>query len=237
MRTAGQPATFSTGSAEVKAGSTGDLYVPLWAPASSVSASAKWSIFRTGDLIADIGRLIVDNSALIGAKRHCIALPTSGEVRITRSKVGVSQGCGVFSDGAGDGAIANCWFMETGGANIYTYNATDFRFGQCLIEGGGVSNVYSEWGQVKIANCDLWGGRAGNIVAMKSGWIRDRHPTSRSRYRWSRRGAWQHELASANAATGYRVSLRRQQRWRRAHRRCSRLRVGRHAVRSHRTRS
>ena len=172
LRTAGQPATFSTGSAQVKAGSTGDLYVPLWAPASSVSASAKWSIFTTGDLIANIGRLIVDNCALIGAKRHCIALPTSGEVRITRSKLGVSQGCGVFSDGAGDGAIANCWFMETGGAYIYTYNATDFRFGQCLIEGGGVANVYSEWGQVKIANCDLWGGRAGNIVAMQSGWIR-----------------------------------------------------------------
>ncbi|HEX2785826.1 MAG TPA: glycosyl hydrolase family 28-related protein, partial [Ilumatobacteraceae bacterium] len=172
LRTPGQPATFSTGAVQMKAGSAGRLYVPLWAPESSMPASTKWSIFRAGDLIANIGRLIVDNCALIGAKRHCIALPTAGEIRITRSKLGVSQGCGVFSDGAGDGAIANCWFMETGGANIYTYNATDFRFGQCLIEGGAVANVYSEWGQVKIASCDLWGGRAGNIVAMQSGWIR-----------------------------------------------------------------
>jgi hypothetical protein len=116
--------------------------------------------------------LIVDNCWLTGEKRHCIALPPSGEIRISRCKIGVSQGCGVFSDGAGDGTIVNCWFVETGGANIYTFNATDFRFSHCLIEGGAVANVYSDWGQVKISSSDLWGGRAGNIVARQSGWIR-----------------------------------------------------------------
>jgi hypothetical protein len=137
-----------------------------------IGASTKWAVFSSGDLISNIGRLIVDNCCLIGAKRHCISLPGSGEIRITRSKIGMSQGCGVFSDSAGDGAIANCWFIETGGANIYSYNAYDFRFAHCLIEGGAVANLYSDWGQVKIASCDLWGGRAGNIVAHHSGWVR-----------------------------------------------------------------
>jgi hypothetical protein len=129
-------------------------------------------VFKVGDIVSNFGRLIVDNCWLLGAKRHCISLPASGEIRISRCKIGVSQGCGVFSDGAGDGAIVNCWFVETGGANVYTYNATDFRLAHCLIEGGGVANVYSDWGQVKISSSDLWGGRAGNIIARQSGWIR-----------------------------------------------------------------
>lgn len=173
LRTPGQPATFSTEGVPRPIGFSGGLYTPIWAPASSItSSSTRFSVFKVGNLVSNIGRLVVDNCALVGAKRHCISLPASGEIRITRSKIGVSQGCGVFSDGAGDGAILNCWFIETGGANLYTYNATDFRFSNCLIEGGAVANVYADWSQVKIANCDLWGGRAGNIVAHQSGWVR-----------------------------------------------------------------
>ena len=172
LRLAGQPATFSTDALIKRADATVRLAVPMWAPAGPIAASTKWSAFSSGDLISNIGRLIVDNCCLIGAKRHCISLPASGEIRITRSKIGMAQGCGVFSDSAGDGAIANCWFIDTGGANIYSYNAYDFRFAHCLIEGGAVANVYSDWGQVKIASCDLWGGRAGNIVAHHSGWVR-----------------------------------------------------------------
>lgn len=172
LRMTGQPATFSTDALKKRADTNVPLKVPMWSPAVPIGASTKWAVFSSGDLISNIGRLIVDNCCLIGAKRHCISLPGSGEIRITRSKIGMSQGCGVFSDSAGDGAIANCWFIETGGANIYSYNAYDFRFAHCLIEGGAVANVYSDWGQVKIASCDLWGGRAGNIVAHHSGWVR-----------------------------------------------------------------
>jgi Pectate lyase superfamily protein len=171
LRTAGQPATFCTDGTPRPAGAAAAVTVPMWAPAEA-NGSTRWSIFKEGDLISNIGRLTVDNCCLIGAKRHCISLSSSGEIRITRSKLGVSQGCGVFSDSAGDGAIANCWFSETGGANIYTYNAYDFRFAHCLIEGGAVANVYSDAGQVKVSSSDLWGGRAGNIVARQSGWIR-----------------------------------------------------------------
>ena len=173
LRTAGQPVTFSTEGVPKPVGFSGPLYTPLWAPASTLSATTtQFSVFKVGNLVSNIGRLVVDNCAFVGAKRHCISLPASGEVRITRCKIGASQGCGVFSDGAGDGTILNCWFIETGGANVYTYNATDFRFSNCLIEGGAVANVYSDWSQVKIASCDLWGGRAGNIVAHQSGWVR-----------------------------------------------------------------
>jgi hypothetical protein len=172
LRLAGQPATFSTDGLSKQVASGDSLSVPMWAPSGPVPVSTKWSVFGAGDLITNIGRLIVDNCSLIGAKRHCISLRPSGEIRITRCKMGLAQGCGVFSDAAGDGAIANCWFIETGGANLYTYNATDFRFAHCLLEGGAVANVYSDSGQVKIASCDLWGGRAGNIVAHRSGWIR-----------------------------------------------------------------
>jgi hypothetical protein len=173
LRMAGQPATFSADGVPKKVGFSGPVFTPLWAPVAPAPApSSRWSIFGVGDIVSNLGRLIIDNCWLTGSKRHCISLPASGEIRISRCKIGVSQGCGVFSDGAGDGAIVNCWFVETGGANVYTYNATDFRLAQCLIEGGGVANVYSDWGQVKINSSDLWGGRAGNIIARQSGWIR-----------------------------------------------------------------
>jgi hypothetical protein len=172
LRIAGHPATFSIDKVKRAVGSGNALTIPMWAPAAQFDAATTWSIFSAGDLISNIGRLIVDNCCLVGAKRHCISLPASGEIRITRSKIGVAQGCGVFSDSAGDGTIANCWFIETGGANIYTFNAYDFRFAHCLFEGAAVANVYSDAGQVKVSSCDLWGGRAGNIVAHDSGWIR-----------------------------------------------------------------
>ena len=165
LRIAGQPSIVSRS----KGGSSAEVAIAEWAPATRVSEGAAVSIYKAGSLVRGLGRLHVDNCSLMNAVRHCLE---GDGGRITRSDIGWSQGCGMLIRDGGDSGAALCWFSPTGAANIYLVNAYDFSISQCLVEGGAGANIQGDSTNVTVIDSNLWGGRLGNVLVNECGDLR-----------------------------------------------------------------
>jgi Pectate lyase superfamily protein len=172
LRLSGQPCMQSVNGADVQpAAANLALYTGWWAPATTLSGTNTVQVYKTGNLISgNVGRLSVDNCRLLNAKRNCIDFGAGGgEHRITRSTIGASQGSGIFGRGFGDGNLSDCWMVETGCDNFYAQNGFDFVISGSLLEGAGGANISADGGTLIVSDCDLWGGRHGNIWAQNIG--------------------------------------------------------------------